>query len=92
VTDAEWLRDWMAAAEPVAPVRRYLLFPGRPGSVATTPPSPVVCNCFGLTEARIEAGLARGEKLECGSNCGSCLPEVRAIAERIARNRGTMAA
>jgi len=52
----------------------------------------VVCNCFGLTEARIAEGYSRGETLECGTNCGSCLPEVRAIAERVAANPGKMVA
>jgi assimilatory nitrate reductase catalytic subunit len=51
-----------------------------------------VCNCFGVSERQIEEGLARGEKLECGTNCGSCLPEVRAIAERVAAKARTMAA
>ena len=93
VADAEWLRDWMLAGEPVADVRRFLLAPQRPPDKRVRSGSdPVVCNCFGMTASRIAEGLARGEKLECGTNCGSCLPEVRAIAERVASNPGKMVA
>ena len=93
VAAAEWVRDWMLAGEPVAAVRRFLLAPGgKPADISAPPASRVVCNCFAMTEARIEAGLARGEELECGTNCGSCLPEVRAIAARVAGNAGRMVA
>jgi assimilatory nitrate reductase catalytic subunit len=92
VTGAEWLRDWMLAGESVADVRRLLLAPGGRPEAGAQPASRIVCNCFGMSEARIEAGLARGEKLDCGTNCGSCLPEVRTIAARIAANAGRMVA
>ena len=83
----------MMAGDPVAEVRRFLLAPQRPPETRVRSGSdPVVCNCFGMTASRISEGLARGEKLECGTNCGSCLPEVRAIAERIATNAGKMVA
>jgi assimilatory nitrate reductase catalytic subunit len=93
VSDAEWLRDWMLGGAPVAEVRRFLLAPQRPSDARVISGSdPVVCNCFGMTATRIAEGLARGERLECGTNCGSCLPEVRAIAERVAANTGKMVA
>jgi assimilatory nitrate reductase catalytic subunit len=87
VANAEWLRDWMLAGEPVDAVRRFLLSPDRPDAGtarADDPRSRVVCNCFGMTEREITEGLARGDRLECGTSCGSCLPEVRAIAGRVA--------
>ena len=111
VANAEWLRGWMLAGEPIAAVRRFILSCEQPGSmngvrvnsqstmgaesrIDSDPihASRVVCNCFGMTQRRIEEGLARGEKLECGTNCGSCLPEVRAIAERVAGKAGRMVA
>jgi bacterioferritin-associated ferredoxin len=43
-----------------------------------------VCNCFDVAESEIDAFLAAHrslealqEKLRCGTNCGSCLPELR---------------
>ena len=66
---------------------------GRNGdATATQPVTSLVCQCFGMTASQIEQGLARGEKLECGTNCGSCLPEVRAIAARVGPNARRMVA
>ena len=58
----------------------------------STPPakllrsSPVVCKCADITQAQIEAGIARGldlaglqNELKCGTFCGGCLPEVKKI-------------
>ena len=48
------------------------------------PRGRTVCNCFDVAEAEIDAFLARSnsfdalqESLKCGTNCGSCLPELR---------------
>lgn len=46
---------------------------------------PVVCACFGVGAKKIEAAIrggcrtagAIGERLKAGTNCGSCLPEIR---------------
>ena len=39
--------------------RRFLLAPGgSPAEVPAQAPSRIACNCFGMNEARIEAGLA----------------------------------
>jgi assimilatory nitrate reductase catalytic subunit len=93
VARGEWLRDWLLSGEPVEAVRRFLLSPGgQPAAHALVPASKTICQCFGITEAQIETALANGEKLACGTNCGSCLPEVRTIAERVTAKAGTMAA
>ncbi len=43
-----------------------------------------LCNCFGVAESEIDAFAAASKslaevqaKLRCGTNCGSCLPELR---------------
>jgi len=43
-----------------------------------------VCNCFNVSEREIDAFLAKSNsitalqaRLKCGTNCGSCLPELR---------------
>jgi assimilatory nitrate reductase catalytic subunit len=95
VANAEWLRGWMLAGEPIDAVRRFLLSPDEPKIGARPVSDPgfqQVCHCFGMSAAQIEAGLARGETLACGTNCGSCLPEVRRIAARVAANAGRMVA
>lgn len=46
----------------------------------------VVCSCYGIGERQIDAAIragagdvaALGNKLKCGTNCGSCIPELKA--------------
>jgi assimilatory nitrate reductase catalytic subunit len=49
--------------------------------------SRAVCACFGVGEETIRAALATGatlarvqRELKCGTNCGSCIPELRRLA------------
>jgi len=50
----------------------------------------IVCSCYDISEAQIRAEVARGadlpalqRSLKCGTNCGSCAPELRRLyAER----------
>ena len=58
-----------------------------------------VCTCFNVTDAAITAQLAQCHgtdddrlaqlqgKLRCGTNCGSCVPELK----RMVRNTGPLA-
>ena len=49
--------------------------------------SPTICSCFEVKQSAIEAAIntgihdaARlGEMLKCGTNCGSCLPEINRL-------------
>ncbi len=66
---------------------------GRPMPVTAEPPTPadrgpVVCACFGVAEDAIRAAVRAGgastvaeigRALGAGSNCGSCLPEVKRL-------------
>ncbi|SDX50247.1 assimilatory nitrate reductase catalytic subunit [Marinobacter mobilis] len=50
---------------------------------------PIVCSCFQVGQYQIEAAIAAGatsvgtlgQQLRCGSNCGSCIPELKALVE-----------
>jgi bacterioferritin-associated ferredoxin len=51
-----------------------------------TPQGRAVCACFGVGEEVIRAAVDAGAtlaavqaKLKCGTNCGSCLPELRRL-------------
>jgi assimilatory nitrate reductase catalytic subunit len=51
------------------------------------PRGRTVCNCFDVTESEIDAFLSASKSLaalqaglRCGTNCGSCLPELRRMA------------
>jgi assimilatory nitrate reductase catalytic subunit len=65
--------------------RRFLLA-GR-GASADFDASPTICACFGLKTRAILAAIADGAcsteavgaRLNAGTNCGSCLPELRRI-------------
>ena len=86
-----WLKDAMAENTLDAALIRCALAPiGKPPSQLLGK-SRVVCNCADITEAQLRAELNRsttllqlGEKLKCGTYCGSCVPELRQmIAGRI---------
>lgn len=55
-----------------------------------------VCSCFGVGEETIRAAIAEGcastgalgERLRCGTNCGSCLPELKALLAEAAHKAG----
>ena len=96
VTSAEWLRDWMLAGRDVAAIRRLLLAPGAAAPADFVPAGRMLCNCHGVTEDQVRAALsvAQGDasqrllaaqsRLKCGTNCGSCLPELRGMAKACA--------
>lgn len=74
---------------------RLLLRPGAQASPAHSR-GRQVCSCFDVTEPEIEAALADGAGAEaerlarvqaatrCGTNCGSCLPELKRLLRRSA--------
>ncbi|WP_230969684.1 nitrate reductase [Nitrogeniibacter aestuarii] len=83
---AEWLAQLMTVGASAAPMRRWLLAP------VTQPPEggptrgKVICNCFDISEDAIKAAFDAGESIEqlqartkCGTNCGSCVPELRRL-------------
>jgi assimilatory nitrate reductase catalytic subunit len=49
----------------------------------------VVCSCFGVGDKQITAAVedgcdtvgALGDKLQCGTNCGSCIPELKTLID-----------
>ena len=68
-------------------LRRWLFAPLAQAPVAVAPAGRTVCNCFGTGEAKIRELLGQGldleevqSRLQCGTSCGSCLPELRRLA------------
>jgi len=81
------------SSEALAERDRRILLSGRSaeGMVET---GPVICACFGVGLAAISEAIASGKAvsvadigrtLRAGTNCGSCLPELRGIIGRLAR-------
>ncbi|MFA5952736.1 MAG: molybdopterin-dependent oxidoreductase [Hyphomicrobium sp.] len=82
----EWLKGQLA--EPLLPdtARRALLAGRAPRSGHDE--GPIVCACFGVGRSKICRGISHdgchtvediGRTLRAGTNCGSCIPELRRI-------------
>ena len=73
----------------IEPDMRMSLLAGRqPGTAATSDPGPTICACFGvglrtlhrtIASRRLTSLAEIGAMLRAGTNCGSCLPELKAI-------------
>jgi assimilatory nitrate reductase catalytic subunit len=87
------LQDQLAAQD----YGRLLLRPGAQPPVALQAQARAVCSCYGVTEATIRQTLTGcpgsaeqrlatlQSSLRCGTNCGSCLPELRRMARTAAQ-------
>ncbi|MEM7042596.1 MAG: molybdopterin-dependent oxidoreductase [Pseudomonadota bacterium] len=90
----DWLSQQFAARELDDHARKALLLGTAPGA----DPGPLVCACFGvgrniIARAIDDHGLCStdlvGAALKAGTNCGSCLPELRSLirSAAICQNR-----
>ncbi len=94
ITSGEWLREWLLAEKSVAEIRRLLLSPATHAPSGFVLGGRVVCQCFNVTEETITSALGelRGsdaeryqqlqQQLKCGTNCGSCMPELRQLVAK----------
>ena len=89
-----WLKEYLEAGMSVAALGRLLLKPGSTPPSGFKSRGRVVCNCWNVGESEIVASLSAidgtpverlstlQQKLKCGTQCGSCLPELkRMVAE-----------
>jgi assimilatory nitrate reductase catalytic subunit len=86
-----WLKAYLESGQSVAALGRLLLAPGAVAPAGFKPQGKVVCSCFGVTEEAITQTLATLDgprnarlaalqaRLKCGTNCGSCVPELKRI-------------
>ena len=95
-TSAEaWLKSLLLQELPAQAYGRLLLAPGAKAPVALQQKGKQVCSCFGVEAARIQHHLAGSsgspddrlaslqETLRCGTNCGSCLPELKRMVRSV---------
>ncbi|KAB2969024.1 nitrate reductase [Zoogloea sp.] len=85
---ADWLADMMVQGHSAAAVRPWLLAPLTQPPAGQSARGKVICNCFDVAEEDIAAAFRGGETLEalqartrCGTNCGSCVPELKRLAQ-----------
>jgi assimilatory nitrate reductase catalytic subunit len=85
-------RDWLAslfALDPLPDSARAALLSGRP-PVGVETQGRIVCACFGvgletlrraIRERKLATPAEIGDLLKAGTNCGSCLPELKALLQ-----------
>jgi assimilatory nitrate reductase catalytic subunit len=86
-----WIKPLLQDELPAAAYGRLLLMPGAKAPVAVVAKGRQVCTCFNVTEDAIQARLqtctgsdeqrlaALQTSLQCGTNCGSCVPELKRL-------------
>jgi assimilatory nitrate reductase catalytic subunit len=91
-----WLKALLLQELPAQAYGRLLLAPGAKAPVAVAVKGKQVCTCFGVDAPAIEAQLARcaggaeerlaalQASLRCGTNCGSCVPELKRMVRAAA--------
>jgi assimilatory nitrate reductase catalytic subunit len=86
-----WIKTLLQDELPAKAYGRLLLLPGAKPPVAVQSRGKLVCSCFNVTDAAIDAQLAAAPgdatdeerfaqlqtTLKCGTNCGSCVPELK---------------
>ncbi len=89
VSAETWLRPLLQQELPAQAYGRMLLVPGANAPVPLALCGRQVCSCFNVSETEIRLTLSHcggpadvqldelQRALKCGTNCGSCLPELR---------------
>ncbi|MEL0169096.1 MAG: molybdopterin-dependent oxidoreductase [Pseudomonadaceae bacterium] len=88
----DWLRSLWQSANTDTSLHRWFLAPvSAPPGADVGRPDKTICNCMNVSESRICAGIERGLQLEelkqelgCGTQCGSCVPEIKRMISNAA--------
>ena len=82
----EWLKNMMVQGASADAMRSWILAPVAAPPRGSFNRGVTVCNCFDISEAEIRTVLAAGadlaqlqRRLKCGTDCGSCLPELKRL-------------
>ena len=87
-----WLRSVWQSGEADADLRRWFLAPIRtPPGGSSNQVDRTLCNCMNVSQNQICAGIERGlnldglkQELGCGTQCGSCVPEIKRLLNNVA--------
>jgi assimilatory nitrate reductase catalytic subunit len=90
-----WLQNLWLEGRADEQLRRWLLAPlsTPPGHAATSVAgNKTLCNCKNVSQSAVCTGITRGldlqglkEQLGCGTQCGSCVPEIKRLLVAAAR-------
>ncbi|WP_183140168.1 molybdopterin dinucleotide binding domain-containing protein, partial [Pseudomonas syringae] len=88
-----WLQTlWLEERVDTA-LRRWLLAPlsSEPGKDSTLSRDKTLCNCMNVSQSAVMSGIERGldlnqlkTQLGCGTQCGSCVPEIKRLINAVA--------
>jgi assimilatory nitrate reductase catalytic subunit len=83
---ADWLKDVMTTGEFSPELRRWALAPLNAPPAGQKSRGKIVCNCLDVAENDIIETIGLGadlitlqNKLKCGTQCGSCVPELKRL-------------
>jgi len=88
-----WIKALLQQRLPAQSLGRALLVPGARPPAMPAPRGRQVCSCFDVAEPAIVQALSRCRgtaeqrlsqlqgALKCGTNCGSCLPELKRLLQ-----------
>lgn len=91
VSAQAWIKPLLQDELPADAYGRALLSPGATPPVAVQSKGRQVCTCFNVTEPAIAEALGQCQgapderlaqlqgQLKCGTNCGSCIPELKKL-------------
>ncbi|MEP6824363.1 MAG: (2Fe-2S)-binding protein, partial [Ramlibacter sp.] len=89
VSAQAWIKALLQDELPAQAYGRLLLLPGAKPPVAVQSRGRQVCTCFNVTDTAIQEQLVQSTgfaadrlealqaELKCGTNCGSCVPELK---------------
>lgn len=84
----DWLKEIIAQGADAQALRPWLLAPLSAPPAGQLQRGRIVCNCLNVSEQEILHEVNNGRdiaaiqaKLKCGTQCGSCLPELKRLAK-----------
>lgn len=90
----DWLKEIIAQGSNARSLRPWLFAPLSAPPAGQAQRGRIVCNCLDVSEQEIMSEFRHGldlaaiqGKLKCGTQCGSCLPELK----RLIAQPGTLA-
>jgi len=91
----DWLKNMMMQGASADAMRSWILAPVAVPPRGSFNRGAIVCNCFDVSAVEINTVLAAGAdlkqlqgRLKCGTECGSCLPELKRMVQNAAGRPG----
>ncbi len=85
---ADWLKDVMSSGSFTDELRRWALAPVVAPPTGQKGRGKIVCNCLDVSQNEIIDNIELGadlitlqNKLKCGTECGSCVPELKKLVQ-----------